>query len=163
MAILLFILQHTGHLNIVKYFTEELKCPPDTPGLSNMMLFQMARAANHPDVAQHLQEHSVIPYIYTAVGMMNDEQIKSLIGFNPSNIKIRKCISLQLAAMEGNMDTVKFLIVEKHCDPMCRDPLYQRTQLHVAALHGQIEVVKFFTLEMHCDPTSRDINSDSAL
>ena len=33
--------------------------------------------------------------------------------------------------MKGQLDIVKFLTVEKHCDPMCRD-LEQTTPLYIA-------------------------------
>ena len=59
-----------GHFEIVKFFIEELKCPPDIPGIFNITPLQMAISMNHPDIAQHLQKHSVIPYIYTAISMM---------------------------------------------------------------------------------------------
>ena len=59
-----------GHLEIVKFLIEELKCPPDITGYPNVTPLQMAKAANHPDIAQYLQKHSVIPYLYAAIAMM---------------------------------------------------------------------------------------------
>ena len=59
-----------GHLEIVKFFIVELKCPPDTAGQRNMTPLQMAILRNHFDTAQYLQKHSVIRYIYTAIAMM---------------------------------------------------------------------------------------------
>ena len=59
-----------GHLEIVKFFTEELKCPPDITGACNMTTLQMAVHNNHQDIAQYLQKHSVIPYIITATSMV---------------------------------------------------------------------------------------------
>jgi len=44
--------------------------------------------------------------------------------------------------MMGHTDIVKFLTVEKHCDPMCRDSK-QDSPLHKAARNGHIDVVKF--------------------
>ena len=60
----------SGNLEIIKFFVEELKCPPDIQGPPNITLIQLARDMNHPDIAQYLQKHSVIPYIYTAIAMM---------------------------------------------------------------------------------------------
>ena len=59
-----------GHLEIVKFLIEELKCPPHITGYPTATPLQMAKAANHFDIAQYLQKHSVIPYIYTAIAMM---------------------------------------------------------------------------------------------
>jgi len=66
------------------------------------------------------------------------------------------------AAMRGHMDIVKFLTVEKHCDPMCTD-IDQNTPLHLAAKGSHTDVVKFLTLEIHCDPTSRNTYNATAL
>ena len=59
-----------GHLEIVKIFIKELKCPPDIIEQLNMTPLQLARDTNHPDIAQYLKNHSVIPYIYTTIAMM---------------------------------------------------------------------------------------------
>ena len=61
---------HHGQLEIVKFFIEELKCPPDIPGPFNMTPLQVAIQENHFDIAQYLQKHSIVPYIYTAIVMM---------------------------------------------------------------------------------------------
>ena len=60
----------SGHLKIVKFLVEKLKCPPDIPGNLNLTPLQMARIRNHSDIAHYLQKHSVLPYIYTAMAMM---------------------------------------------------------------------------------------------
>ena len=57
--------------------------------------------------------------------------------------------STVLLAVKGHMDIVKFLTMEKHCDPMCKSS-DQYTPLHWAAQYGHIDVVKFLTLDMHC-------------
>ena len=51
---------------------------------------------------------------------------------------------------------MKFLTMEKNCDPTCKDPK-QSTPLHMAVIGGHTEVVKFLTLETHCEPTSRNL------
>ena len=57
---------------------------------------------------------------------------------------------------------MKFLTLEMHCDPMCRDS-EQDTPLHKAARKDHIDIVKFLTLEMHSDPTSRNVHNATAL
>ena len=54
------------------------------------------------------------------------------LGCNPSRSDDMKQSPLHCAAKKGHMDTVKFLAVEKHCDPMSAD-IYGNTALHIAA------------------------------
>ena len=44
------------HLEVVIFFIEELKCPPDIPGQWNMIPLQMAVHNNHSDIAEYLQD-----------------------------------------------------------------------------------------------------------
>ena len=59
-----------GHLRIVKFLIENLKCPPDIAGQLNVTPLQIALIKNHFDIAQYLQKHSVLPYIYTAMATL---------------------------------------------------------------------------------------------
>ena len=45
-----------GHLEVVMFFIEELKCPPDIPGQWNITPHQMAVHNDHFDIAKYLQE-----------------------------------------------------------------------------------------------------------
>ena len=65
----LYFAAANGNFETVKFLIEEVKCPPDIAGAFNMTPLQIAIAANHSDIA-HLQKHSVIPYIYTAIAMV---------------------------------------------------------------------------------------------
>ena len=49
------------------------------------------------------------------------------------------------------MDVVKFLTVEKRCDPMCRSSNLN-TPLHMAVVGGHLEIIKFFVEELKCPP-----------
>ena len=44
-----------GHLEIVKFLVEELKCPPDIIGQHNTTPLQMARFMDHSDIAPHTE------------------------------------------------------------------------------------------------------------
>ena len=129
-----------GHSNIVRFFISDQNCDPNIPG-------------QHGGTLQSSLCCSAWSSTYTQV-------------FNWW-ARLQSCLDenftpLHYAAMKGHMDIVKFLPVEKHCDPTCRDSK-QCTPLHMAALNGHIQVVKFLTLETHCDPTSRDADNDTAL
>ena len=54
-------------LNTVKFFIEELKCPPDITEFLNMTPLQIAKNLKHSDIADYLQKHSII---HTAIAMM---------------------------------------------------------------------------------------------
>jgi len=58
-----------------------------------------------------------------------------------------KFTPLHLAAEEGHIEIVKFLTMEKHCDPMSRN-IHNNTALHCAVLNGHMQVVKFFIEEL---------------
>ena len=49
------------------------------------------------------------------------------------------------------MDIVKFLAVEKHCDPMLQNTKCN-TALHCAVKGGHLQIVKFFIVELKCPP-----------
>ena len=62
--------------------------------------------------------------------------------------------------MNGHLETVKYLTVDKNCDPAVRDD-GNVTPLHVAALNGHYDVVRFLMSELNCDPNIpgwKDIN-----
>ena len=56
-----------GQLQMVKFLVEKLKCSPDISGPSNLTPLQIAE---NTEIAQYLQKHTVIPYIYMAIGML---------------------------------------------------------------------------------------------
>ena len=46
---------------------------------ANKTLFQWAKVMNHSDIAEYLQKHSVMPYIYTAIAMMKRLRLFKLV------------------------------------------------------------------------------------
>ena len=49
------------------------------------------------------------------------------------------------------MDIVKFLTIEKYCDPVSQN-FISHTALHNAVMGGNLEVVMFFIEELNCSP-----------
>ena len=49
------------------------------------------------------------------------------------------------------MDTVKYLIEEQQCNPICRDK-FGNTPLRYAAGHGKTEIVEYLITKHQCDP-----------
>ena len=60
-----------GDIEVVKFVVEELKCPPDIAGQLNITPLHLAKKQHNFDIAQYLQKHSVLSYIYTAIEMVN--------------------------------------------------------------------------------------------
>ena len=71
-----------GNLDIVKFLVEELKCPVDITGPHNKTPLKLAESMNCSDIAQYLQEHSVMPYIYTAIAVMKHTAISMVKQLN---------------------------------------------------------------------------------
>ena len=58
---------------------------------------------------------------------------------------------LHWACWSWNLDIVRFLVEECHCDPRIHDK-YGNTPLHCACKGGSIDIVKFLVVDHHCDP-----------
>ena len=69
---------------------------------------------------------------------------------------------LHLAAVEGNLDILRFLIENEGCNPSPKTSL-GRTPLHLAAQHGRLEVVRYLVCECLVDPSEQDNNRLTAL
>ena len=67
-----------------------------------------------------------------------------------------------LHARKGQLDAVKFLTLDKGCDPYCKN-MYGNTPLHNAALYGHLTVVTFFIEELNCDPNIPGLNGMTPL
>jgi len=44
-------------MQVLSFFIDELKCPPDIIGQCEMTALQMANKKHHSDIAQYLHEH----------------------------------------------------------------------------------------------------------
>ena len=64
-------------------------------------------------------------------------------------------IPLHVAAQEGHLHIVKYLIEEKRCNPSCQDA-NKITPLYLASMKGHLDTVKYLTVDKNCDPAVRD-------
>ena len=62
---------------------------------------------------------------------------------------------------KGNVDIVRFLVVDQHCDPACS--LAGVTPLHYACNSGKLDIVRFLVEECHCDPFRSKDTGDTPL
>ena len=60
-------------------------------------------------------------------------------------------LELHLAVLNGQLETVKFLVEKNNCNPMQRDH-EGISAVHMAALHGSLQVFKYFITERNCNP-----------
>ena len=58
---------------------------------------------------------------------------------------------LHCAANSGHFDIVKFLTLEKHCNPTFRNS-DGATPIHGAAQQGHFDILKFFITDQNCSP-----------
>ena len=61
---------------------------------------------------------------------------------------------LYVAAENGHLDTVKYLIEEQPCDPGCLDES-NATPLHLAAVDGHLNVIKYLTKQEESTPSPK--------
>ena len=130
-----------GHMETVKFFTEEKGCDP---------LFR--------------DKYGDTPLHTAALGgslnvnkfFINEKQC------NPMSRGQFGRTPLHCASQEGHLHLVKYLIDECHTDPSCQDE-NGTTPLHLASKYGHMETVKFFTEEKGCDPLFRNKYGDTSL
>ena len=60
-------------------------------------------------------------------------------------------LELHFAVAVGQLEHVRFLVEEMHCNPMQKDT-YGITAFHLAALEGKVQVFKYFVTESNCNP-----------
>ena len=60
-------------------------------------------------------------------------------------------LELHHAAAVGDMEHVRLLMENKHCDPMQRDK-NGFAAFHMAAIAGNVQVFKYFITECNCSP-----------
>ena len=73
-----------------------------------------------------------------------------------------KATPLHIASSNGQVDSVKFLTLDKGYDPSCKD-MHGNTPLHVAALYSHLTVVTFYIEELNCDPNIPGLNGMTPL
>ena len=60
-------------------------------------------------------------------------------------------VPLHYAAINGQLDMVKYLVVEKLCNPMETNN-YNEMPLHLACSNGHLNIVQYLISELDCNP-----------
>ena len=71
--------------------------------------------------------------------------------YNCTSIDGKTC--LHVASFSGNLDIIKFLINDNHCE--IKPNAQGDTPLHIASFYGKLDVVKFFIEDLNCDADIR--------
>ena len=76
----------------------------------------------------------------------------------------RERTPLYSASATGQLEMVKYLIDEQHCDPLAQDCDFYSTPLHFACQgFDSLGVVKYLINEQHCDPMIKDDRNQTPL
>ena len=121
----------------MKYLIEDLKCDPFCKDNQYENPCHKATQSGHLDVVNYLQDN-----IHFSDRTKEENKVNK---------------SLHLAARNGNLEEVTFLINVMRCDPNCANNL-GRVPLHYASENGHLDVVKYLVDTHHCDP---QVKSDS--
>ena len=68
---------------------------------------------------------------------------------------------LHIACEWGDVDIVKYLIIDERCNPSVRSSTSKNTPLHIAVNNGQSNII--VELLSHCDPNVQNMNGDTPL
>ena len=132
-----------GHIELVKFLILRLHCDPISKNVNNDTALHLAAKNGHLDIVQffisdrkcdsNISGKYMVELLFTMLLSMATCTQSSTSLMNKAAIHqvwMKKVLHFTLcAAMKGQLDIVKFLTVEKHCDLMCRD-LEQSTPLH---------------------------------
>ena len=99
--------------------------------------------------------------IHGWIDVVKDLTIKYKCDANCKNSQER--IPLYSASATGQLEVVKYLIHEQHCDPLAKE-CDKRTLLHFACQgFDSLGVVKYLINEQNCDPMSKDTFNQTPL
>ena len=143
-----------GHMNVVRYLTEQRKCDLNLEDKNHYMPVDYALSCGQTEVVQYLiDKHKCKPrreltlthdlewtWLKFACHFGYLEIVKSL---NPQSFQL----GLHYACESGNLDIVQYLVDLNH-DYSTRDKLGM-TPLHYACKHGHLKIVQYFDKLQH--------------
>lgn len=165
-----------GHLDVIKFFIEDLECDPNLKGQRGRTPLHHASAKGHLDIVKYLVDaHRCSPlcpdenrdtplHIAAANGQVEviryftaiDLNCRSLIRNKYNDTPLHKSIH------NGHLEVVKLFIEDLECDPNCKGQ-HERTALHGASAKGHFGVVKYLIETHHCDPLCPDEHNQTSL
>jgi ankyrin repeat protein len=157
-----------GHVEVVKFLTEVMKCDPNCKGQYERVPLHYASENGHLDVVKYLvdthhcdplcpDESSATP-LHRAAAKGQLEVVRYFALSMKYNLLARtkdNHTPLHLASLHGHVEVVKFLTEVMKCDPNCKGQ-YERVPLHYASENGHLDVVKYLVDTHWCDPLCPD-------
>ena len=159
--------QH-GHLGIVKFLIEDVKCDPNIKGQQEKAPLHHASERGHLGVVKYLVDvchcDPLCPDLnkYTP---LHEASAKGQFEVVLYYILTLGCYHspkdednntpLHHAAHNGHLEVVDFIIGNMRCDPSSTGKL-KRTPLHFASESGHLEIVKYLVDHHHCNPLYPD-------
>jgi ankyrin repeat protein len=155
-----------GRLQTVKYLIEDLKCDPNSRGRNGLTPLHWANMLGHLEVTHYLIDvHHCDPALTNEV---KNTQVELAVRLDVSNSRGRiehyshpsisgdiKSTLPHMAALNGNLSLIKYLIEYLKCDPNSRGE-DGGTPLHYASRNGHLDVIQYLIDVHHCDPSLPD-------
>ena len=129
-------------------------------------LIGSCRPKHNPGIGDIQRDH-ITSFIYDVACDHNHITIVQYIvekqGFDPmiKSTQLQRT-ALHVAADNGSLDFIRYLINTRKCDPFVRDKCHC-TLLHFACARGQISMVQFLINEQGLDPFAKDQSQQSPL
>ena len=120
----IFTATNSGHIDMVKFLINDLKCNPRTFNDNGDSLLHQACFKNHLDIAKYLVEKH---------------------GLNPERVNKTNKTPLHSACSGGSLTVVKYLVEDEHTK--CKIEVFDNagsTPLHNACRNGHSDIVQYF-------------------
>ena len=147
------------HLEVVKFLADNMKFDSNLKGRFEGAPLHGAseRGDLCPDINKQTPLHRA-----AAEGMHKLEALRRYAIDQRSNFCVSGKTRLHLAALNGELEVVKFLIEDMDCDPNLKDH-YERTPLLHASDGGHLDVVRYLVDTHHCHPLCLDEGKQTPL
>ena len=151
-----------NHLEVVKFLADNTKCDSNLKGqFERPPLHSASERDDHdplcPDINKQTPLHRA-----AAEGIHRLEALRCYAIDQRCNFSINGKTRLHLAALNGELEAVKFLIEDMDCDPNLKDH-YERTPLLHAIEEGHLDVVRYLVDTHHCDRLCPDEDKQTPL
>ena len=166
----LHIAAMNGHLELVKYFVENLNMDPNTRGFNEWAPLHHSSAEGHHNIVKYLIENchcnadirnkdNNTPLHFAASNGHLDlvKYFVEDLNMDPNTRGFKERAPLHYVSAKGNHSIVKYLIENCHCNADIRN-VDNSTPLHIAAMNGYLDLVKYFVENLNMDPNTRGFN-----
>ena len=150
-----------GHLDVVKFLTEDMKCDSNLKGRYGRTPLHYASENGHLEVVKYLVD--TLHCDPLCAGKKKQTPLHLAVAITHLMVKDKfSNTPLHLAALYGHLEVVKFLTEDMKCDPNLKGQLWT-TPLHYACERGHLDVIMYLVDTHHCDPLCPDENRQTPL